>query len=358
MKSTKTFEVQPSDFALIKRLVETPGLPGREHRVVEVIKETLPKNNWEIRVDSVGNLTARKPGKGKKLLFIAHTDEVGMIVRRITSKGFLKVERLGGIGLGALPGSAFDLWTDDDRFDALVGCLAAHLENEGGGKISLEDVYVDVGAADKAEVLSWGINVGDGLTWKSDFCQLPGKRVRSKALDDRLGCFALIQLAQGLQDTSVDYDITLAFVGQEENMILESGPVVKSVDPDLVIGIDSTLTFDTPDIQEPQCDIRLGNGPTIKLMDAIRGKTAYLPDWALTKKIIRFMKTSGFSYQNEVVVNISTALSLVPFMNLGISTIALSLPIRYHHAPIEVADLQDLEILVNALKSMLFKKIL
>jgi endoglucanase len=358
MKSAKTFEIQPSDLALIKRLVEAPGLPGREHRVVEVIKETLSKNHWEVHVDPVGSLTAKKPGNGKKLLFIAHTDEVGLIVRRITPEGFLKVERLGGISLSVLPGSTFDLWTDDGRFDALVGCLPAHLENVEEDKIRLEALYVDVGAADQAEVLSWGISVGDGLTWQSGFCQLPGERVRSKALDDRLGCLALIKLAQGLQEMNVDYDISLAFVGQEENMILESGPVVKSIDPDLVIGIDGTLTFDTPDIQEPQCDISLGNGPTIKLMDAIRGKTAYMPDWALTKKIIQFMESSGFPYQNEVVVNISTALSLVPFMNLGVSTTALSLPIRYHHTPIEVADLKDLEILVNALQAMLLEKIL
>jgi endoglucanase len=70
------------------------------------------------------------------------------------------------------------------------------------------------------------------------------------------------------------------------------------------------------------------------------------------------MESSGFPYQNEVVVNISTALSLVPFMNLGVSTTALSLPIRYHHTPIEVADLKDLEILVNALQAMLLEKIL
>lgn len=352
-----TYKQQPSDFSLIKLLVETPGLPGRESLVVEAIRDALPKEHWETKVDPIGNLTARKSGKGKKLLFIAHTDEVGLIVRRITLEGFLKVERLGGIGMQTLPGSAFNLWTDEGRFDALVGCMAAHLENGNKSETSLEDLYVDIGGTSKEEVLSWGIRVGDGLTWKSDFCPLPGNRIRSKALDDRLGCFALIKLAHALSDATVDYDITLAFVSQEECMLFESAPVVGAIDPDIVIGIDGTLTFDTPDVVEPQCDIKLGEGPTIKLMDAIRGKTGYLPNWALTQKILRFMETSGLLYQREVVVNISTALSLVPFMNSGLETASLSLPIRYHHAPVEVADMQDLEILINALNNMVHEGI-
>jgi len=349
------FKTQQSDFSFIKTLVETPGLPGRENRVVDLIENALSKETWKCQVDPVGNLTARKPGKGKKLLFIAHTDEVGLIVRRITQEGFLKVERLGGMGLQVLPGSALDLWADKGRFDALVGCSAAHLENGGSDQLKLEELFIDVGATSKEEVLSWGIQVGDGLTWKPDFCQLPGDRIRSKALDDRLGCFALIKLAQMLNNIDLDYDISLGYISQEESMLFESAPVVNTIQPDIVIGIDGTLTFDTPDISEPQCEIELGQGPTIKLMDAIRGKTGYLPNWALTKKISRFFETSGFALQHEVVVSISTALSLVPFMNSGIETACLSLPIRYHHSPVEVADIRDLEILVNALQEMVTK---
>jgi len=352
------FEIGASDYSLLKRLTDVPGLPGREKQVVDVIKHALPEQNWDVKTDPLGNLTAHKPANGRKLLFIAHTDEVGLIVRRITPEGFLQVERLGGIGTKVLQGSAFDLWTDEGRLDAMVGCLAAHLEHGQAGSPSLEEMYVDVGAGSKDETLSLGINVGDGLTWKPGFCQLPGKRVRSKALDDRLGCFALIRLAEALNDSDVDYDITLAFVGQEESMILESGPVVRAVDPEIVIGIDGTLTFDTPETLAPQNDIAIGSGPAIKLMDAIRGKTAYLPDWDLSKKFITFSKNMGLPLQREVVVNISNALSLVPFMNQGIKTACLSIPIRYHHSAVEVADLVDLETLVNGLMVMVSEDIL
>lgn len=351
-------EISTKDIAIIKLLVDTPGVSGREFLVANVIKEALPKTGWQIRTDAIGNLTARKPGEGKKILFIAHMDEVGLIVRRITPDGFLKVERLGGISLHTLPGSALDLWTDDGCLNALVSALPAHLVNGNAYSLSSEYLFVDIGASSKDEALFLGVNIGDALTWKSDLCVLPGHRIRGKALDDRLGCFALIKLATMLAENEVNADITLAFVVQEESMILESAPVVHELKPDIVIGVDGTLPFDTPEIDEPQCEITLGQGPCIKLMDAIRGKTAYLPNWDLTKKMIKFIGDQGFPYQPEVVIGLSTALSLVPFMNMGIQTACLSLPIRYHHSAVEMADFRDLENMIKIMQALLVNDVL
>ena len=339
-----------ADFQLIKTLVATPGVPGRESLVAEVIKNSLPKTGWEIHVDPIGNLTARKPGPGKKILFLAHMDEVGLIVQRIKPDGFLKIERLGGISQHALIGSSLDLWTDHGRLDALVGSEAAHLTNGNPNACSNQDFFIDIGCSSKEEVLSLGVKIGDALTWKSDLCFLAGRRIRGKALDNRLGCFALIKLANLLANEDINMDLTLGFVVQEESMILEAAPVVNQVKPDVVIGVDGTLPFDTPDVEGQQSEINLGKGTCIKLMDAIRGKLAYLPNWELTKAIIQFMDDQALPYQPEIVTGLSTAVSLVPLMNKGIKTAALSLPIRYHHSAVEVADLNDLENLIHLMQ--------
>jgi endoglucanase len=351
-------QLNAHDFDLIKTLVDTPGVSGRECRVADVIKASLPQTGWLVDVDAIGNLTARKAGKGKKILLIAHMDEVGLIVRRITPDGFLKIERLGGISVHTLPGSAMDLWTDEDRLDALIGAEPAHLVNGNSPSLTSEDLFVDVGASSQDEVRSLGVNVGDVLTWRSQLCRLTDQRIRGKALDDRLGCFALIKLAELLETEEIDADLTLAFVVQEESMIFEAAPIIQRVEPDIVIGVDGTLPFDTPDIKEWQSEINLGKGPCIKLMDAIRGKSAYLPDWALTKDIIRYMDAKGLPYQREVVIGLSTALSMVPFMSTGIKTASLSLPIRYHHSAVEVADLNDLSKLINLLLALLRNNVL
>jgi len=351
-------ELTERDFELIENLINTPGVSGRESRVADVIEAALPKTGWVINRDPVGNLTSRKGGKGKSVLLISHMDEVGLIVRRITPDGFLKVERLGGISVHTLPGSAIDLWTNNGRLDALVGAEPAHLINGNASSFSIENVFVDVGASSKAEVLEMGVNVGDVMTWKSEPAVLNGDRIRGKALDDRLGCFALVKLAELLGSLKVDTDITLGFVVQEESMVFESAPIVNQINPDFVIGVDGTLPFDTPDVREPQNETYLGMGPCIKLMDAIRGKSAYLPDWELSQMIMRFMDEQKLPYQREIVIGLSTALSLVPFMNQGIKTAAVSLPIRYHHSAVELADLQDLTQLITLLKVMLVENVL
>ncbi len=347
-----------ADFQLIKTLVATPGVPGRESLVAEVIKNALPESGWQIYVDPIGNLTARKPGPGKKILFLAHMDEVGLIVRRITPNGFIKIERLGGISFHSLIGSSLDLWTDRGRLDALVGVEAAHLANGNSDSCSNQDYFIDIGCSSKEEALSLGVKIGDVLTWKSDLCFLAGRRIRGKALDNRLGCFALIKLANYLANEEINVDLTLAFVVQEESMILEAAPVVNQIDPDVVIGVDGTLPFDTPDVEGQQSEINLGKGPCIKLMDAIRGKIAYLPNCELTKAITRFMEEHALPYQSEIVIGLSTAVSLVPLMNKGIKTAALSLPIRYHHSAVEVADLNDLENLIYLMRLLLINDVL
>ncbi len=349
--------MQQMDLALLKSLLAAPGLPGREAPVAQCIRDALPPSGWEVESDPAGTLTARKPGRGGRVMLIAHMDEVGLIVRRITPQGFLKVERLGGLSVHVLPGSPLDLWTAAGRLDAHVGAMAAHLTQDDR-QPDLSDVFVDVGAASAAEVRALGVQVGDGLTWHADPCVLNEKRIRGKALDDRLGCYALIRLAWLLERTPVDQDVTLAFVPQEEGALLEAAAVIRQVDPEVVIGVDGTLTFDTPDIDEPQSEIALGGGPCLKMMDAIRGKSAYFPDWALTSRIRDHLVHSGTPFQAEVVVGLTTALNLMPFMNAGVRTAGLSLPIRYHHAPVETADLGDLASLIEVLLALLTQDVL
>jgi putative aminopeptidase FrvX len=350
--------MKASDFKILESLVNTPGLPGREGLISEKIQYFLPGEGWQINTDAVGNLTARKPGVGKRILFLTHMDEVGLIVRRVTPDGFLKVERLGGISLQALPGSAFDLWTAKGRLDAHAGLPAAHSVSGKENFIKLADIYLDIGAQNQAEVQTMGVRVGDGLTWASKLCRIGKSRIRSKALDNRTGCYTLVKLAHWLDEHALEQDITLAFITQEESMIMEAAPVIRALAPDVVIGVDGTLPFDTPDDSDPQCDIGLGGGPCIKIMDVIRGKIGYLPDWELTNQLIDFLIDKQFSYQPEVVVGISTAISLVPVLNHGVKTASFSLPIRYHHSPNEVVDLQDLDAMLTMLISVLENHVL
>ncbi len=337
---------------MLKELTSLPGLPGREHLVTSYIQKRLPEDKWQFHKDGLGNLIAHYPGEGKRVMIMAHVDEVGLIVNRITPDGYLRVERMGGMGIDALPGSRLELWTSQDCYPAQVGVLPYHLNNQGS--IDIATIYVDIGCRSQVEVVEMGVQVGDGLTWASSLQKLPNNRLSGKALDDRLGCLVLIALANELIHNPPACDLILAFVVQEETMLMGGMPAVQIWQPEIVIGIDGTLTFDTPDLNNQQCELTLGKGPTLKLMDVLRGKQiSYVPDRLLVHKIRSVAFDHNIPLQNEVIVGLSTALSPIPYVSQGIRTAALSLPIRYHHSPNEMADSMDADYLVQLLAALL-----
>ena len=338
---------------LLEKLTDVPGVSGREQLVANVIRQNLP-SEFDIFQDPLGNLVAHRPGSGPKVMLVSHMDEVGLMVQRISPQGFLLVERIGGISVRALPGSRMDLWTDLGRLPAQIGVLPGHLDHRG--PTDLSKLYVDIGAESDQAAVDKGVQIGDVLTWHNDFQYIAPSYISSKALDDRLGCFALLSLVHELAKTALHNDLFLAFVTQEETMLSGGLPVIHRYKPDIVIGVDGTLSFDTPDTLGMQSDIVLGKGPVLKWMDAIRGKqAAFVPDVALNRQIRQIAKENNISLQHEVVTGISTAVTPIPYQELGIRTAQLSLPIRFHHTPIESANLKDVDSLISLLQEVLIQ---
>lgn len=188
------------------------------------------------------------------------------------------------------------------------------------------------------------------MTWASELTLQADGRLVGKALDDRLGCAALIGLARALEGARPKVDLTLAFVVQEETMLMGGLPAVNTRQPEVILGIDGTLAFDTPDTRGQQSEIVLGSGPAIKWMDAIRGKMAtFVPDQALAQQIRATAAELELPLQDEVVSGISTAITPLLYAGRGARAAALSLPIRYHHTPVETADQRDLTSLIQLL---------
>ena len=344
------------DFGMLALLSETPGLPGREALVMDRIQHALPEM-WMAETDLIGNLVCHNPeweGCGPKVMLMAHMDEVGLIVRRILPTGFLQVQRIGGMGVRALPGSRLNLWTSEGKcVPAQMGTLPQHLDTTTF--LSLDEMYIDIGVESQQEAAEIGVQVGDGITWESRFEQFGENSIRGKAFDDRLGCFVLLTLAHNLvaQKILPVCDLYFAFVVQEETRLTGGLPSVQRYDPEIVIGLDGTLPFDTPDLLNGQNDVHLGGGPALKWLEAIRGKMACtVPDMRLAQIVRNTAREFGIPLQDEVIVGIGTALNPVPYANEGVRIVGLSLPVRYHHSPVEMADLRDIKWMVSLLSEL------
>jgi putative aminopeptidase FrvX len=340
------------DYSTLSDLTQIAGISGREFSVSKAIEAALPPS-FKTIYDNIGNLIATNEGSGPSVMLVAHMDEVGLIVRRITPDGFLLVERIGGMGIRGLPGSRLRLWSEELNFLAQVGIPPQHLDASVPNPAQL---YIDIGASSKEEVLEMGVQIGDMLTWDSPFEEIGAHRIRGKAFDDRLGCFALISLAKAIERDKVNLgcNLILAFTVQEETMLAGASPIVNRFHPNLVIGIDGTLPSDTPDVNTHNSEITLGGGPALKYFDAVRGKlAAYVPDWELTQLIKKIARQHSLLLQYEIVVGLTTALTPLPFALCGIKSAALSIPVRYHHSPVEMADKRDIDILLDLLITLL-----
>ena len=198
---------------LIKELCLLPGISGRENAVRDFIIDQI-KNYAEYSIDPLGNLLVFKKGKNpakNKVMLDAHMDEVGLIVTAITSEGFLRFTKVGGIDSRVILGRTVKV--GDKAVNGVIGIKPVHLvDKKAEADIpKADDLYIDIGAKSKEEAMEY-VRLGDSVWFDSDFVEFGDGFVKAKALDDRAGCAVLIEMIK----SELEYDMWFSFSVQEE----------------------------------------------------------------------------------------------------------------------------------------------
>lgn len=201
------------DIKLLEQLCLCNGISGDEGNVRNLIINEIKDCADDIKTDNLGNLIVFKKGKKSaksKLMVSAHMDEVGLMVTDITSDGYLKFDEVGGIDRRVLPGKRVCIGRNG--LNGVIGVKPIHLTNgdEKTAVPKMNDMYIDIGAESREDALKY-VNYGDGINFEGDF-KINGKTVVTKALDDRFGCYVLINLIK----SEPEYDMYFTFVVQEE----------------------------------------------------------------------------------------------------------------------------------------------
>lgn len=307
---------------LLNKLTQADGVSGNESAVSEIIKNEIESFCDEIYTDAMGNLVAHKKGGGKKLMFAAHTDEIGIIVTHVDENGFARFKNLGGLYVKQLVGKRV-------RFsDGTIGVIGCEEENYGK-KPSYDSLYIDTGAK--------SVQIGDTASFVGEF-YTDGKRVVSKALDNRTGCYILIKALQKIKDSK--NDLYFVFTSQEEVGLRGAKTAAFSLEPDYAIAVDVTDTGDTP--EAPVMEVSLGKGAAIKIMDR-----SILCDADVRIKMTETAKKRGIPYQLEIMNVGGTDAGAIHLTRAGVKTGGISLPVRYVHTPSEMADISDIKACVD-----------
>ncbi len=320
--------------ALLKTLCELDGVSGREEAVRRYILDTLStfKTPMQVSVDPLGNVICRLIGEkrpNKRIMLCAHMDEVGLIITSVTNDGFLRFETVGGISDAALYGKRVRI----GGIVGVIGCKAVHLcSKEEKEKIPQKhELVIDIGVS--AEIAKTLVKPGDVAVFDAPVTQLQSL-VMGKAIDDRIGCALLLQLAE----KQPLYDITLAFTVQEEVGTRGAGPAAFTVAPDMALVIETTTAADVAGITEGNHVCKVGNGPVISFMDR---HTLYDAD--LYTEIRNLADANNIPNQTKTLVAGGNDAGAIQRTAAGIRVAAISVPCRYLHSSACVCSLTDAE---------------
>ena len=320
---------------LLKELCLINGTSGDETLVRNAIIEKI-KDYCEYRVDNLGNLIAFCIGKKsseKKLMIAAHMDEVGFIVTYIRNDGTLCFNEVGGVDTSVVIGR--QVTVGNNGICGVVGSTAIHNlskeQRESAPKYA--DMYIDIGAESKEEAEKL-VSLGDSVYFDSEFAELGGNCVKSKAIDDRAGCALMIQLIR----EGVDYDTYFVFNVQEEVGLRGSTVSSFAVAPDFAIVLEATTASDIDGVGGAKKVCSLGNGPVVSFMDR---STIY--DKELYRMAFDIAAEFGIPCQTKTMIAGGNDSGAIHKSRGGVRTIAVSAPCRYIHSPSCVINMEDFE---------------
>ena len=320
---------------LLCDLCDISGVSGFEEKVLDKIAELVLPLADKVYFDRPGNLICFKKGKNRPkntVVFAAHADEVGMVVKHIEENGTLLFDDIG-IMASALPTRR--VCVGENGIKGVIGAKPIHLiPKEARGKnVSGDDLFIDIGARDRSEAKQY-VSVGDYVCFDCESKMLSENILKSKEIDDRAGCAMLI----GLMQSELMYDTWFAFTRCEELGTLGAIAAANDIKPDICVVCETTTASDicgTPDMQKV---VKLGEGVSVPYMDM---GTIYSKDLYELARII--CAENGIKLQTKTRVAGGTDARSFRREGSGCRVMGVAVPCRYIHTAGTVCDLRDFD---------------
>lgn len=321
---------------MLKKLCGAAGVSGDESGACEAARELLGKYAPDAAVDSFGCVTGfigdRNNGK-KTVMLEAHIDEIGFIVTYIDDKGFLRVGNCGGTDRRLYAAQTVTIHGRSGNVKGVVCTLPPHVRSDSSKAMKTEEVAVDAGFTTR-EAAEKVIEQGDRITIDNELVKLCGSRVTAKALDDRAGVAAVLYALELVQGRELPYNIEVLFASQEE--VGSRGAVIAAFNSTADIALCTDVSFAyTPDEKKQDCGT-MGKGAMIGVSPVL--------DRQITDELKKLAKDNDIPFTLEVMGrDTGTDADDISVTRGGIRTGLISMPIKYMHTPVEIADINDIK---------------
>ncbi len=318
------------------QLIEIPGISGFEQPVSAVIEDTWNNYVDQIKKDKLGNLIAYKKGNARnpiRIMLAAHMDEIGLIVKDIDEKGFVRFTNIGGIDERTLLAQEVIIHGKEDVF-GIIGAKPPHLQSSEERKktIKMQDLMIDTGYS-KAEAQK-RIAIGDPITIRRKSIQLQNNRIAGKSLDDRAGVAVIAECFKELEKIHHQCDVYGVATVQEE--VGTRGAITSTfhIAPDIGIAIDVGFGA-TPELPKDET-LELGKGPGLGFGPNIHPK--------IYERLVQTADDYNIPYQMDLVPEKSgTDAQVMQISRSGLATGLISIPLRYMHTSVETVQIKDIQ---------------
>jgi putative aminopeptidase FrvX len=335
--------MQSDDRTFLHQLLETPSPTGFEMPGQNVWAGWISDHAGRVECDTYGSTWATLAGATDRVVMLAaHADEIGFMVKHIDSKGFLRLERVGGSDVATARGRRLHLLGDKGVVPGIIGNTAIHLRRDAGGvekAPEIHELWVDVGASNPAGVAQLGIRVGHPAVYQDGPMELAGGRIVSRALDNRIGGYIIAQVMRRVAASRRKPAFTLVCLNAIQEEIGGNGAMMATyrLRPEVCVCLDVTHATDTPGLDEAKFgSVQLGGGPTLTHGTANHPRVVErLMDTAAAHEIpVQHEASSRFT---------GTDTDQIFHSRKGVASALVSLPLRCMHSVVETADLADVE---------------
>ena len=329
---------------LMKELCALPGTSGCEDAVRAFVLKRVKPFADEIRTDAIGNVMVFRKGRkalDRPVAVCAHMDEVGVIIKKITEDGMLKFGFVGGVDPRVVIGRPV-------RFGdvpGVIGIKAVHLTTAAERRTmpKTKNLYIDIGATSRAAAEKL-VSLGDYGVFDSAVVEFGDGLIKAKAIDDRVGCAALLRL---LEDEP-PVDTWFCFTVQEETGLRGAASMAFALDPGFAMVLEGTTAADLAEVKGADAVCRVRGGVVLPFMD---GATIY--DAALFELLRDACTKRGIPWQTKTRVAGGTDAGRIHRSRAGVRVCAAAAPVRYIHSPSSVAAKADCEAVLAAARAFL-----
>jgi endoglucanase len=334
------------DDGLLKRLLSTPGVSGREERIRDLVVKEIADLVDTVTVDRLGNVLGTRRGDGPRVMLCAHMDSIGFLVSHIDDKGYVRISPVGGFDPRTLVAQRVLVLAKND-YVGLLGPAAKpiHLlsQDERNRVPKLEEFFVDLMLS--PEEVKDNVSVGDPVALLRDPL-VTERAVTAPYLDDRLGVYVLIEALRRTAEAGIEVYAVISV--QEEVGLRGAATSAFGVEPDLGIALDVSVAADLPGSEGGQPTARLGDGAAIGVMDA-----SSISDPRLVQCFRDVARSRAITHQLEVTRHGGTDAAAIQLSRAGVPVITISTPVRYIHTANEMALTSDINATVGLMSAFL-----